>query len=272
MTRLDEIESRLRDLLEVHLLNYLPGYQVEDKIAQQLAAGMNANLKKQEDITLAPNVYVIVGHPSTLIKWRVDLRLLEKMAEALFTVANEAGFVFLTRPTVTTAADISMGPGETKILASFSSESVAETRGMPSEPKNIPSPEIVPPNAFLVLNGTQILPLTQATINIGRRLDNQVVIDDPRVSRTHAQLRVVRNRFVLFDLNSTGGTYVNGQRMKQSVLYPGDVISLAGVVLIFGQDLPAGRNPDDKSGPTSPFSADRPTAILKKDEFKDKEK
>ena len=48
---------------------------------------------------------------------------------------------------------------------------------------------------------------------------------------------IVRDRFVLFDLNSSGGTFVNGQRTDQSILYPGDVISLAGVTLIFGQDL-----------------------------------
>jgi pSer/pThr/pTyr-binding forkhead associated (FHA) protein len=51
-----------------------------------------------------------------------------------------------------------------------------------------------------------------------------IVIDDPRVSRNHAQLRDT-GRFVLFDLNSTGGPQ-NGQRTSQTVLYPGDVISL----------------------------------------------
>jgi hypothetical protein len=55
---------------------------------------------------------------------------------------------------------------------------------------------------------------------------------------------------------------VNGQRANQTVLYPGDVISLAGVALIFGQDNPPPR-PDLIE--TSPLqaSAERPTAILK---------
>jgi pSer/pThr/pTyr-binding forkhead associated (FHA) protein len=147
-------------------------------------------------------------------------------------------------------------------------ESVGETMGIESEPK--PEPEVVniPSNAFLIIGGTKIVPLTRSVVNIGRRLDNHVVIDDPRVSRAHAQLRIVRDRFVLFDLNSSGGTFVNGQRADQSVLYPGDVISLAGVTLIFGQDLPGGRVPKaGQTEPGSPISGDRTTALLER--FKD---
>jgi pSer/pThr/pTyr-binding forkhead associated (FHA) protein len=78
-------------------------------------------------------------------------------------------------------------------------------------------------------------------LNIGRRINNQVVINDKRISRTHAQLRVTKGRFAIFDLNSTGGTFVNGQRINKTILYPGDMISLAGVTLIYSQDLPSGQ-------------------------------
>ena len=122
----------------------------------------------------------------------------------------------------------------------------------------------VPENAFLIIEGVKVHPLREAVVNIGRRLENQLVIDDPRVSRNHAQLRAIKGRFVLFDLNSTGGTFVNGQRTSQTVLYPGDVISLAGVALIFGQDNPPPR-PDLAA--TSPLNPDpglseRPTATI----------
>jgi pSer/pThr/pTyr-binding forkhead associated (FHA) protein len=111
------------------------------------------------------------------------------------------------------------------------------------------------------VEGVKVYSLNESVINIGRRLENKLVIDDPRVSRNHAQLRAIKGRFVLFDLNSTGGTFVNGQRTSQTVLYPGDVISLAGVVLIFGQDSPPPRD----IGRTAPLDmgprmSDRPTA------------
>jgi pSer/pThr/pTyr-binding forkhead associated (FHA) protein len=155
---------------------------------------------------------------------------------------------------------------------------MAETQGMQNTPVDESNDEnSIPENAFLIIEGVKVHALSEAVVNIGRRLENQLVIDDPRVSRNHAQLRAIKGRFVLFDLNSTGGTFVNGQRTSQTVLYPGDVISLAGVALIFGQDNPPAR-PDLAN--TSPLDKevgrnDRPTAVLnqktveiKTDQFK----
>jgi pSer/pThr/pTyr-binding forkhead associated (FHA) protein len=273
MSTLDDLEARLQTLLEVQLLKYLPGFKAEDKVYQDLAAAMHNGLKEQDGYTFAPNVYVIIAHPSTLARWRSEPRLVKELAEALQIAGEEAGFAFLADPTVTTAADTDMAADETHIIASFGSEGVAETQGMTanSEPETPVDP--IPPNAFLILGGTKIIPLNRPVINIGRRLDNQVIIDDPRVSRNHAQLRVAKGRFALFDLNSTGGTFINGQRANKSILYPGDVISLAGVTLIFGQDLPAGRGKEKgKTEPKSPFSADRPTAVMLDPENEDKKK
>jgi len=268
MATLDEFESHLQSLLEVHLLKYLPGYKVEDGIAQQLATAMHSHLKDQDGVTMAPNIYVVVAHPSMLTRWHAEPHLFEELANVLYTAGNEAGFQFSTKPSVTTIADTDMSTEAMRILVSFDNQSVGETQGMPAEPKGGTGTEAVPSNAFLIIGGTQIVPLNRSVINIGRRLDNHVVIDDPRVSRNHAQLRIVKDRFVLFDLNSSGGTFVNSQRTNQSVLYPGDVISLAGVTLIFGQDLPAGRFPNEgQTEPGSPVSADRPTAIIRKEDL-----
>ena len=122
----------------------------------------------------------------------------------------------------------------------------------------------IPDNAFLIVEGVKVHALNEPVVNIGRRLENQLVIDDPRVSRNHAQLRAIKGRFVLFDLNSTGGTFVNGQRTSQTVLYPGDVISLAGVALIFGQDNPPPRPDLANTAPleSEPGASERPTATL----------
>jgi len=103
----------------------------------------------------------------------------------------------------------------------------------------------IPEDAFVIIDGTRVIPLTQAVVNIGRRIENTLVLDDPRVSRTHAQLRAINSSYIIFDLNSTGGTFVNGERVNQCILYPGDVISLAGADLIYGQKNPPPR-PDLK--------------------------
>jgi hypothetical protein len=265
MATLDEFESHLQSLLEFHLLKYLPGYKVEDGIAQRLATAMHGHLRKADGRTEAPNIYMIVAHPTTLMRWHADPRLFDELSNALFTAGKEAGFQFTSRPTLTTTADTTMSVDEMRVLVSFTNQVVSETQGVPVEERS--TVESIPNNAFLIIGGTQIVPLNRSVINIGRRLDNHIVIDDPRVSRAHAQLRIVKDHFVLFDLNSSGGTFVNGERTNQSVLYPGDVISLAGITLIFGQDVPPNRVSNDGfTEPKPPISGDRPTVIMKKED------
>jgi len=101
--------------------------------------------------------------------------------------------------------------------------------------------EPIPPNAFFVIDGVKFYPLAKPIINIGRRLENDLVIDDPRVSRNHAQLRAIEGNYVLIDLSSTAGTFVNGNRVTQTIIYPNDSISLGGVIVTYYQDNPPPR-------------------------------
>jgi pSer/pThr/pTyr-binding forkhead associated (FHA) protein len=70
-------------------------------------------------------------------------------------------------------------------------------------------------------------PLEGDVLTIGREAGNQIVINDAEVSRKHSQLVFQGGKFVLTDLGSTNGTFVNGQRLAgQHVLQPGEIISL----------------------------------------------
>lgn len=86
--------------------------------------------------------------------------------------------------------------------------------------------------AWLVI-GDQVYNLSQKVNNIGRSLENDIVIQDPRVSRAHAKIEYEDGTFTLEDLNSSGGTYINKQKIKRSVLRVGDIITLANVPLVF---------------------------------------
>jgi len=102
-------------------------------------------------------------------------------------------------------------------------------------PQEENSPDEQTVQAFLVVDGSRVVLLDQQVTRIGRKRDNHVVIDNEHVSRHHAEIREAAGRYVLLDLNSTGGTTVNGKRVQKHTLRPGDVVSLAGVPLIFGQ-------------------------------------
>lgn len=59
----------------------------------------------------------------------------------------------------------------------------------------------------------KIFPLEKAELFVGRDLNNDIVINDPEVSRRHARLFLQGNSYVLEDLGSTNGTFINGQRL-----------------------------------------------------------
>jgi pSer/pThr/pTyr-binding forkhead associated (FHA) protein len=128
--------------------------------------------------------------------------------------------------------------------------------------KNMPE-DTIPVNAFLLFEGGGAITLDKTEITIGRRNDNEIVLDDPRVSRYHAKIRLINENFVLFDLNSSGGTFVNGRRMEQGILYPGDSISLGGCILSFMQGSVVARR--GKSLPPVSALGERNTVVLNTD-------
>ncbi|MBA2254913.1 MAG: DUF3662 domain-containing protein [Chloroflexi bacterium] len=69
------------------------------------------------------------------------------------------------------------------------------------------------------------------TIRIGRAEDNELVLEDDRVSRHHGQLATRQGRLVYSDLGSTNGSYANGSRVSEIALGPGDVLHLGGSTL-----------------------------------------
>lgn len=269
----DQIEERLQALIEVDLLRYLPFKKAEGLIAQQLAAALQNNIQEENGDKFVPNTYILAAHPTNIQKWQDDPAVVKTFQEVVQTIAQEAELKIDGPLAFTLAPDPALDINAVKILASHRIESVAETQGMDTKKEDTnENDENVPYNAFLIVHGTKVFPLKKTVVNIGRRIENDLTVDDPRVSRNHAQLRVVNGRYVIFDLNSTGGTYVNSQRSHQSVLYPGDVISLAGVPLIFGQDNPPRRSDLRETAPFSgaSSSSERPTAILRKPpEFED---
>ncbi|WP_129633058.1 clostripain-related cysteine peptidase [Candidatus Oscillochloris fontis] len=69
-------------------------------------------------------------------------------------------------------------------------------------------------------------PLASGSLSFGRTPDNTIMISSPLASRRHAELRVEGGGYVLYDLNSSNGTLLNGQRVQVQRMRPGDVITI----------------------------------------------
>lgn len=230
---LDRIENRLRDFIENKM--FFP--RRSNSLPQQLVDAMQAHLTAGPDgVATAPSNYVLSLHGRALPWWQANPEALDRLASELERAAQECGLRFDSPPNIRLSVDNSL-PVDALQVSITPPQSKGATAAIPAQPERVmDNPDALPEGAFLIINGVENVPLRQGVVNIGRRLENHIIINDARVSRSHAQLRAVRGRYILFDLNSSGGTFVNGMRVTQHALKPGDVISLAGVPIIYGQE------------------------------------
>src|SRR5881227_262060 len=79
---------------------------------------------------------------------------------------------------------------------------------------------------------------------IGREAGVDLVLTDGKASRRHAALRVLPDgRATLYDLGSSNGTFVNGQRVQSTLLNGGEQIQIGDTVLVPGQAVVPGAQP-----------------------------
>jgi hypothetical protein len=136
---------------------------------------------------------------------------------------------------------------------------------------------------YLKFNGAVIkeYKLAKDETTFGRKPNNDIVIGHPTISGFHGKIRKDGDRFIVEDLNSTNGTFLNGQRIKAAALHDRDKVGAAGHILEFvvddaatatpqpqgrvgGLDGPAG---DAEAGPANPLAAAEAAAIEKQKEL-----
>jgi len=111
------------------------------------------------------------------------------------------------------------------------------------------------PKLLLKFNAAVIkeIPLDKATIMVGRKPDNDIVIDNPAISGHHCKVVAAGGAFFVEDLESTNGTFVNEKRVMKAGLHHNDVIGLARHSIVFADDVPApAAEPPEKEAPAEP--------------------
>jgi serine/threonine protein kinase len=97
---------------------------------------------------------------------------------------------------------------------------------------------------FLVEEGAPLL--------LGRSRHAETRLEDPGVSRVHCEIELEDGQVLVTDLDSAGGTFVNGQRITEQQLRPGDVVQIGSTQMRL---VPSGTPPADDDEPSLPPSA-----------------
>lgn len=233
---LTRIEEQLKKIVEQHAARIFASTDVEEQLAEKLVNAMQEVIREDaEGNKTAPHIFTLNINPKFVQDVKANQQLFDRLSQSLLEVGLIEQITFNSPPSINVFPDEELADGEFEIKAMHTDIELKATHEI--QPSKISPPENqIPPKAFLIVGGSKIFALEQEVVNIGRKLSNQLVIDDPRVSRHHGQLRAVKGRYMLFDIDSSGGTFVNGKRVPQAVLHPGDVISLAGVPMVYGQD------------------------------------
>jgi len=81
--------------------------------------------------------------------------------------------------------------------------------------------------------------LAKTSVSLGRANTNDIILNDARVSRSHARLEFGAQGIALVDLHSSNGTRLNGLRIERATLKPGDTISLGSQQLKYQVEDPS---------------------------------
>ena len=91
------------------------------------------------------------------------------------------------------------------------------------------------PSLFVIRGNDQGVrfELENHAVRLGRDSTNAIQFHDTEVSRQHAELRPIEHDFVISDLDSSNGTFVNGKRIRRHILASGDQLQVGGTLMLY---------------------------------------
>lgn len=236
-----------------------PGRLQPVEIAKELVKVMHKHKQVSISMVYVPNVYRVFLHSAD---WgplaSFGDALLRELSKFLHAEGGRYQYTFLSKPAIELHADDTVSPREMFIEVDFDDSIVVdwgekadgsadesdwrehtgifteEVKTQVAEPELSRNPEYY----LEILEGPdnrQSFPLLSDNFHIGRHSQCEIVLHDPEISRRHLKLSREERGWLLDDMGSTNGTWVNGQRITRQVVVPGEKIRMGQTLAMIRQ-------------------------------------
>jgi hypothetical protein len=246
------LETKLEGLVQGAFSRAFKSKVQPVEIARKLAKEMDEHKAVSISRTYVPNAYTVYlssGDREQFASY--EQGLMRELSDYLLEHARTEGLALLTRPTVALKTDDRLRLGEFGIQAQLVEP--PEAPGAPTAPpppsfghtmvyspdreaRELEGPAPAATGRHLLVGAGKRRVLTPPRVVIGRSRECDVVLDDPNVSRQHAELRADAGRWLVRDLGSTNGVLVNGRAVERAALEAGDEITVGRSVLSFQEE------------------------------------
>ena len=235
---LRNIEHRIESLVEGAFGRAFRSHVQPIELARKLAKEMDEHKTISVSRVYVPNEYVVYLSPDDRAHLPPEDALVTELADFLSEHARREGYALLSTPRVLLDEDADLSVGEfgiaTRMMQPASAERDRDEGHLAAEPGSTrifkPAPETAAVSreeaerlhlahapAALVVNGKRH-EIAKRVVVLGRSRDCDITIDDPNVSRRHAEIRQEEGAHWIVDLDSTNGVVVNGQRVERAKL------------------------------------------------------
>ena len=253
MSVLRNLEAKLGGLVEGAFGRAFKTNVQPVELAHKLVKEMEENQMVSVSRVYVPNHYRVFLSPQDRGQFEsYEPALRKELSDYLLEHARQQGLALTSRPQLEFHTDERLEMGEFGIQAQLLAPPEEEAPGMDAAPSGgdfghtmvysadraarrlEPEPSEVR-QALLVGEGRRSV-LSGNRVLVGRSRECDIVFSDPNVSRRHAELRREDGGWSISDLGSTNGVKVNGRRVDQAPLRPGDRIRLGVTDLTFELD------------------------------------
>lgn len=251
---LRNLEAKIEGLVEGAFGRAFKSRVQPVELARKLAKEMEDQKTVSVAHTYVPNQYAVYLSPGDREQFSgYESALKKELSDYLLEHARKQSLALVTRPAISLETDDRLGTGEFGIQAWLSgaaaeeADAASESAGAAAQAADfghtmVYSPERQAPRRLetpapaaraLLVDEDRRTVLSGDAVVVGRSRDCDLVLEDPNVSRRHLEVRQEDGAWRAVDLGSTNGIKVNGRRVEEAQLTPGDEITLGISSLTF---------------------------------------